>query len=606
MEKPKKKRRQSSGPLSIDRLLDLLIAAGLVDEARAADIRMRAPMQRRRLLRERQRAGDDDTIISHVETISSMRVPAPGKGVVTAANIQRVVADDAGLRYVDVDPLKVDAQLVTDTISYAYARRNGVLPMGYEAGRLVLAVDDPYLEDIRATMAAHVDAPVELAVAVRADIVRVLDEVFRFRASVRGAVQDLGDPGTDFGNLEQLVRITSAGQNLEGDDRHVVHAVDFLLRYALDQSASDLHIEPKRKLSRVRLRIDGVLHSVQEVPNVVHKAITSRIKTLARLDIAEKRRPQDGRIKIAHHDEEVELRISTMPTAFGEKVVIRFFDPAVLLQEIDNIGFFGNEIATFRGFIQRPNGLILVTGPTGSGKTTTLYSALRAIASPTINVATIEDPIEMVVEDFNQTAVNRRLGLTFDVLLRTLLRQDPDVIMVGEIRDPETARNAVQAALTGHLVLATVHTNDAPSSISRMLDLEAEPFLLASTLVGVVAQRLLRKVCLRCREEAALTPDQASALGLELRQGERFAVYKGKGCPACRNTGLKGRIGVFEVMPIDDKIRRLVLDGADAAELGRQSARDGMLTLRQAAIKKMALGLTSFEEVLRVTAEIRR
>ena len=606
MEQAPPRPRPTSGPLTLDRLLDLLLEAGLIDTSRAADARMRAPMQRRRLLREREGAGETDPVVSHAEIVAALRLPMVDRGLLTIAVIQQAVAAAAGVSYVDIDPLRMDAKLITSTISYAYARRNGVLPIGYEGGRLILAVHDPFLQDIRATMTAHVDAPVELAVAQREAIVKVLDEVFRFRASVRGAVQELGDSGTDFGNLEQLVRITSAGENLEGDDRHVVHAVDFLLRYALDQSASDLHIEPKRATSRVRLRIDGVLHNVQEVPKVVHNAVTSRIKTLARLDISEKRRPQDGRIKIAHHDDEVELRISTMPTAFGEKVVIRFFDPTVLLQEIDSLGFFGNEIATFRDFIQRPTGLILVTGPTGSGKTTTLYSALRAISSPTINVATIEDPIEMVIEDFNQTAVNNRLGLTFDTLLRTLLRQDPDVIMVGEIRDAETARNAVQAALTGHLVLATVHTNDAPSSISRMLDLKAEPFLLASTLVGVVAQRLLRKVCLRCREETQLSAEQAAALGLELREGERFAVYKGAGCPECRHTGLKGRIGVFEVMPIEDKIRRLLLDGADSSELGRQAARDGMLSLRQAAIKKMALGLTSFEEVLRVTAEVRR
>ena len=604
MENPPQKHNVPPGPLHIDRLLDIVVAAGLIDPSLAADARMRAPMQLRRM--QRERTGETDPVISHAEVLAALRLPMLRKGVLTVAAIQKALAASAGVRYVDIDPLKVDAKLVTTTISYAFARRNGVLPLGYEGGRLILAVHDPFLQDIRATMTAHVDAPVELAVAQREQIVKVLDEVFRFRASVRGAVQELGDAGTDFGNLEQLVRITSAGQSIEGDDRHVVHAVDFLLRYALDQAASDLHIEPKRDTSRVRLRIDGVLHAVQEVPKVVHNAVTSRIKTLARLDISEKRRPQDGRIKIAHHDDEVELRISTMPTAFGEKVVIRFFDPTVLIQQVDNLGFFGNEIAVFNSFIQRPNGLILVTGPTGSGKTTTLYSALRSIASPTINVATIEDPIEMVIEDFNQTAVNPRLGLTFDVLLRTLLRQDPDVIMVGEIRDAETARNAVQAALTGHLVLATVHTNDAPSSISRMIDLQAEPFLLASTLIGVVAQRLLRKVCLSCREQTELSAAQAKSLGLELREGEKFAVYRGRGCPTCRNTGLKGRIGVFEVMPVDDKLRRLVLAGADASELGQQAARDGMLTLRQAAIKKMALGLTSFEEVLRVTAEVRR
>ena len=396
------------------------------------------------------------------------------------------MAAAAGVPFVSIDPLKVEPKLVTDTISFAYARRNRVLPLAVNDGRMTLAVDDPSSRDVIVTMANRAGMPLDVVVGVASDIQQVLDEVFRFRASVRGAVAELGDTGTDFGNLEQLVRI-SAGESVDGDDRHVVHAVDFLLRYALDQRASDLHIEPKRDASHVRLRIDGVLHKVQELPKVVHKAVVSRIKTLARLDIAEKRRPQDGRIKLAHHDVEVELRISTLPTAFGEKAVIRFFDPQVLFQSMDQLGLFATELEQLNSFIRRPNGLILVTGPTGSGKTTTLYSALRSIASPTVNVCTIEDPIEMVVEEFNQTAVNSRLGLTFDSLLRTLLRQDPDVIMVGEVRDAETARNAIQAALTGHLVLATVHTNDAPSTIGRMIDLGAEPFMLASTLVGVVS-----------------------------------------------------------------------------------------------------------------------
>jgi general secretion pathway protein E len=589
--------------MSLDRLLTLLEGAGVLDALQVDSVRQGASRRRRQLRSENEKAGNGDLKVGPVELVAAFNLPARGKGRVSAARIQQVVAEAAGLPYVDIDPLRVDAKLVTETLSHAYARRNAVLPLGYTNGRMKLAIADPFSADIRETMLSHIDAPVDLVVASPQAILQVLDEIFRFRASVRGAVEDLGAGTTDFGNLEQLVRLSSTGRNLDSDDRHVVHAVDFLLRYALDQSASDLHIEPKREKSRVRLRIDGVLHTVQEVPKLVHPAITSRLKTLARMDIAEKRRPQDGRLKLAHRDQEVELRLSTMPTAFGEKVVIRFFDPGVLLQDIERLGFFARELELFGDFIHRPTGLILVTGPTGSGKTTTLYSALRAVASPTVNVATVEDPIEMVVEEFNQTAVNKRLGLTFDAVLRNLLRQDPDVIMVGEIRDPETARNAIQAALTGHLVLATLHTNDAPTSVSRMIDLQVEPFLLASTLIGVVAQRLLRKVCLACRQETFLTAEQASALGLEVRDGEKFTVFKGRGCPACRNTGLKGRVGIFEVMAVDEKIRHMVTEGVTADEVGKQAQRDGMLTLRQAAIKKMALGLTSFEEVLRVTAE---
>ena len=589
--------------LDLDRLLDLLIQSSLIDPELAVDVRMKAVGRQRMLERQRERTNLADVPVSPAEVVASFRLPARGNGTVTETRIQQAVGDTAGVRFVTIDPLRVDATLVVDTISQAYARRNAVLPLGHHDGRFVLAVDDPYAADVREAMEARIGGAIELVIAVRGDILRTLEEAFRFRASVRGAVAELGDSGTDFGNLEQLVRLGSSAATLESDDSHVVHAVDFLLRYALDQAASDLHVEPKRAVSRVRLRIDGVLHPVHELPKVVHNALISRIKTLARLDIAEKRRPQDGRIKIAHRDIEVELRISTMPTAFGEKVVIRFFDPGVLLQDLDALGLFANELETFRSFIRRPTGLLLVTGPTGSGKTTTLYSALRAVAGPTVNVATIEDPIEMVVEEFNQTAVNTKLGLGFDVLLRTLLRQDPDVIMVGEIRDEETARNAVQAALTGHLVLATLHTNDAPSSVSRMIDLGAEPFLLASTLIGTVAQRLLRRVCLNCREQVPLSAETAAALGIESREAQGFMVWQGKGCPVCRGTGLKGRIGVFEVMPMDDRLRKLVFEGVDAVELGRAAQRYGMLTLREAALKKLALGLTSADEVLRVTAE---
>ena len=573
---------------------------------------MRLQAERRRRILERNRQaeeGAEAAAISPAELVASFQLATPQGATLSEERIQQAVAAAIGMRYVRIDPLKIDARLVAASISHAYARRNVALPLGKEGGRLILAVDDPAASDVRATMQARSEMPVELVLAVRGEILRQIQEIFQFRATIRGAAADLGGDLADLGNLEQLVRLGAAGQQVEGDDRHVVHAVDFLLRYALEQKASDIHVEPKREHSLVRLRIDGVLHTVHQLPKVVHAALTSRIKTLARLDIAEKRRPQDGRIKIQQPAAagevpgEVELRISTLPTAFGEKIVLRIFDPTILLQDLAQVGLFPGEYEQFRKLIARPHGLVLVCGPTGSGKTTTLYSALRAIASPTLNITTVEDPIEMVVEAFNQTAVHPRLGLTFATALRTLLRQDPDVIMVGEIRDPETAQNAIQAAMTGHLVLSTVHTNDAPGTIARLVDLGVPPYLAASTLLGVVAQRLLRTVCIGCRYETDLTPEQALVLGIELRPGERFPVYAGSGCGTCRDTGLKGRTGVFEVMPMNDKLRRLVIDKADSVTLSRQAVADGMLTLRDAAIKKMALGLTSFAEVLRVTTE---
>jgi len=370
-----------------------------------------------------------------------------------------------------------------------------------------------------------------------------------------------------------------------------------------------VHIEPRRDISVVRMRIDGVLHTVHQLPKVVHPAVVSRIKTLARLDIAEKRRPQDGRIKTARGDREVEMRVSTVAVAFGEKLVIRVFDPSALLHDLPEIGVFQEQLALVEKFLARPPGMILVTGPTGSGKTTTLYAALRTLATPEVNVVTIEDPIELVVEQFNQMAVQTKIGVGFAESLRHVLRQDPDVIMVGEVRDPETAEIALQAALTGHMVLATLHTNDAATAVTRLLELGVDPFVLSSTLVGVIAQRLVRTVCQSCRVETFLTPDQLTLLGLDMHelraqgQDPQLIVAFGEGCVQCRSTGLLGRTGVFEVLEVDDKIRKLVVQKASAKEITKQARHDGLLTLREAAIKKLAKGQTSFEEVLRVTTE---
>jgi general secretion pathway protein E len=385
----------------------------------------------------------------------------------------------------------------------------------------------------------------------------------------------------------------------------VVHLVDWLLQYAFDQRASDIHIEPKRDHSMVRMRIDGVLHDAHKMPKNVHPAVISRIKTMARMDIAEKRRPQDGRIKTDFGDREVEIRISTMPVAFAEKVVLRIFDPEILMQSLDELGFYSKELALFKSFINRPHGIILVTGPTGSGKTTTLYSALKTRATSEVNCATIEDPIEMVIEQFNQTAVNPRAGITFASALRTLLRQDPDIIMVGEIRDHETAENVIQAALTGHLVMSTLHTNDTASAITRLVDLGIEPFLVSSTLAAVVAQRLMRKVCSGCKKERVLTRDECSALRMVLPEGEapNIKVFEGKGCHLCRGTGLHGRIGIYEIMPVNDSIRELINERADGPKVLRAARADGMMTLRECAIRRMVDGATTFGEVLRITVD---
>jgi general secretion pathway protein E len=346
-----------------------------------------------------------------------------------------------------------------------------------------------------------------------------------------------------------------------------------------------------------------MLTTINKIPKVVHPAFVSRVKMLSRMDIAEKRRPQDGRIKTEYKSREVELRVSTMPTAFGEKVVIRIFDPDILLQDLEEVGFEPREYELFRSFIARPHGIILVTGPTGSGKTTTLYSALKTVATPEVNVITIEDPIEMVHDKFNQVSVQPQIGVTFGSTLRTILRQDPDIIMVGEVRDLETAENAVQAALTGHLVFSTLHTNDAASTITRLLDLGVPSYLIASTVIGVMAQRLVRKVCKHCEQTYELLPEEALTVGLASGKDQKIVVKYGQGCPQCRGTGYHGRTGIFEVMEVNDSIRATIQEKANSELIRKTAVADGMVVLREAAVKKMLKGETTFDEVVRVTGE---
>jgi general secretion pathway protein E len=592
--------------LTFDQLLQLVCRRGLLDVAAAEDVAAKQSAQRYRLEKEagvvlNRRGGSE---ISPAELLASFRLPAKDGGVVTEERVMQVIAEESGRTYLKIDPLKLDANLVTSTLSRPFASKHRMLPIERVGTRLRLATDDPNNLDAIESVRSLVGGEVEVVVSSKTDILRQIREIYGFKRTLAAAAADLSS-GSDLGNLEQLVKLKSLDE-IEATDQHIVNAVEYLLHYAFEQRASDLHVEPKRENAVVRLRIDGVLHTVQRVPKVVHNAIVNRIKTMARLDIAEKRRPQDGRIKTRHKDSEIELRVSTLPVAFGEKLVLRIFDPEVIIQDLDALGFAEGDLHHFTSFISRPHGLVLVTGPTGSGKTTTLYSALQVVATAEINVTTIEDPIEMVLEEFNQTAVHPKAGITFASALRTILRQDPDVIMVGEIRDQETAQNAIQASLTGHLVLSTLHTNDAASALTRLAELGVEPFLIASTVVGVIAQRLVRKVCEACKERTTLSKEQVVALGLTLPEdgtAPQLPVWFGKGCVECRHTGLRGRSGVFEVLPIDDRIRRHVIEGSPATDIVRTARQDGMKTLREAAIRKLAQGVTSFEEVLRVTAE---
>jgi general secretion pathway protein E len=514
--------------------------------------------------------------------------------------LARLIAEDARLKFFKIDPLKLDVEMIESKISRPFAKKHRMTPVAVRDGKLIVAVVNPFDTVAFDTYHQMVKQEIELVVSSESDIMGVITEQYGFRASVTKAGRDLSRGAIDLSNLEQYVKLKS-GNEIETSDAHIVNAVDFLLQHAYDSRASDIHVEPKRETAMIRFRIDGVLHEIQRVPKLVNLAITSRIKTMCRMDIAERRRPQDGRIKTEREGKEIELRVSTLPTAFGEKLVMRIFDPDVLLRDLSGLGFYDDELAMFGEWIKRPHGIILVTGPTGSGKTVTLYSALKSLASPEINITTIEDPIEMVWDEFNQTSVQVKIGITFPSALRTILRQDPDIIMVGEIRDEETAQNAVQAALTGHLVFSTLHTNDSATSVTRLLDLGIQPFLISSTLVGTMAQRLMRRICEECKRNRPLSVEEAGMLNLQAPAGKRIIVKEGAGCIRCRNTGYFGRTGIFEILPIDNTIRDLIDRSEDFLKIKEMAVKRGMRTLRQSALRKLAEGVTSFEEVVRVT-----
>jgi general secretion pathway protein E len=588
--------------LTLDHLCELLQRDNILTPEQTRDVRARAPAQRQRLLRQRAgsargRAAD----VTFPEIIASFQLRAPDDRPVNEDRIAESLARATNLPYLKLDPLKLDAKIVTESLSRAFTRHNVILPIQRDNQRLTLAIDDPFDASLRDSLRRMLPAEPAYVVSSRADISRILTEFHGFRSSVAAAASDM-EGQTDLGNLEQLVALKNV-DDIEANDAHIVRAVEYMLHYAFGQRASDIHIEPKREQTHVRLRIDGLLHTIYQMPKLVHAPLISRLKTLARMDIAEKRRPQDGRIKTQMGGREIELRVSSLPVAFGEKLVIRILDPMHLMQDLETIGMSSEDLGRYQQFLTQKSGMILVTGPTGSGKTSTLYSSLRSLYTPTVNIVTAEDPIEMVHEPFNQVQVQPKIGLDFAETLRHTLRQDPDIIMVGEIRDEETAQMAVQAALTGHLVLSTLHTNDAPSTIARLLDLALKPFLISSALLGVVAQRLVRKVCPDCRTDAFLTEEQLSLLDIKLppRAGARkLPVKQGQGCVSCRYTGLQGRTAIFEVMPISDTIRKLIQQQAPATEILKSARADGMLTLREAAIRKMAQGETTFEEVISV------
>ena len=579
--------------LTLGEVLDEMVAEGLLERAEAD-----------RLIAERRmHRGDHHPLVLVAD--QKWKMPNPPAKLMHLEWMTEWLAKKTGLDYYHIDPLKINFSAVTDVMSNAYATRFKILPVEVTTREVVIATCEPYVKEWEKELKSILRLEIRRVLANPQDIARYQVEFYNLAKSIKGASAK-GDQRSGVGNFEQLVEMGKTNKQLDANDQHIVHVVDWLWQYAFDQRASDIHLEPRRDVGYVRFRIDGVLHQVYQIPMPVMAAMTSRIKILGRMDVVEKRRPQDGRLKTRTADGlEIELRLSTLPTAFGEKLVMRIFDPEVLVRDFSELGFSEDDKTRWNAMTARPHGIILVTGPTGSGKTTTLYSTLKSLATEEVNVCTIEDPIEMVEPAFNQMQVTHSIDLGFADGVRALMRQDPDIIMVGEIRDLETAEMAVQAALTGHLVLSTLHTNDAASAITRLLDLGVAPYLLNSTILGVMAQRLVRTLCKHCKQKVAFESLRADDMNWE----EFVAPWKAKrpefvhravGCLECRNTGFMGRLGLYEILLLSPAVRRLINESADLSKIREIGYKEGMKPLRISGAMKIGLGQTTFEEVMAV------
>jgi general secretion pathway protein E len=594
-----------------DNICSILLKTGLIDEAQNKEIQVKKNQIRSKLKQIKAIRGTSSgsktrmespvTIVDIIASLELKRADDSSK-ILDEETIFQVLAKVWKIPYKKIDPLALDLNLITKTLPHTFAMKHLVLPIEVSNGYMTVATPNPFDMEAMGDIAQVSHMKVNPVISTKTDIIKLIGEFYGFKRSIMAAETQFAGPSLDLGNLEQFVRLRSP-EDLLSDDQHIVNAVDHLFSYAFDQRASDIHIEPKREKSIVRFRIDGALHTVYELPKNVHPAITSRIKTIARLDMAEKRRPQDGRIKMEKEGIESEIRVSSIPVAFGEKLVMRIMDPEILFQSLENLGFTPMDLIRYQQFINLPHGIILVCGPTGSGKSTTLYSTLRYLSTPDINITTVEDPIEMVYDAFNQIAVQPLVGITFASILRNILRQDPDIIMIGEMRDLETAQNAIQAALTGHLVLSTLHTNDAPSSITRLLDLGIPAFLIKATLAGILAQRLVKKICPHCKESFEMEPSDLASLGLDIGKTGKVDLFRGKGCVKCRGTGYLGRTGIHEVLPVTESIQSIIDPESDMRKIRERAQKEGMITLRENAIKKLLDGTTTYQEVLRVTWE---
>ncbi|HSV81055.1 MAG TPA: ATPase, T2SS/T4P/T4SS family [Ramlibacter sp.] len=576
------------GPLHWRQLVEWLSEDGVI-----------APEEARRTIARCSQAESAQHPLVRLAAVAMARA-SDGKPLDIEA-LTQYLAGRAGLEYLRIDPLKVDVAKVADTMSAGYAERHKVLPVQVTGTEVVVATAEPFVVDWLEEVERQSRRTVRRVVANPQDIHRYTAEFFALAKSVRSAQRSGGNAGG--ASFEQLVELGRSNRQLDANDQGVVQVVDWLWQYAFDQRASDIHLEPRREQGVIRFRIDGMLHPVYQMPLTVLNAMTARIKLLGRMDVVEKRRPQDGRIKTRNpRGDEIEMRLSTLPTAFGEKMVMRIFDPDTAVKDLDALGFSPHDAGRWEALVKRPHGIVLVTGPTGSGKTTTLYSTLKRLATEEVNVSTVEDPIEMIEPSFNQTQVQPQLDFGFSEGLRALMRQDPDILMVGEIRDLATADMAVQAALTGHLVFSTLHTNDAPSAITRLMELGVAPYLINATVVGVLAQRLVRTLCRQCRE-----PDGHTAKGAldevvkPWKLSGDWHPYKPVGCVDCRMTGFLGRMGLYELLTVSEAFKEKVNPGTPTAALKRQAVADGMRPLRLAGALRVAEGHTTIEEVLSAT-----
>jgi len=578
---------QADRRLELSQLLADLVTDGLVPKDAADQL-----ASNRRFAR-----GDTHPLV--VIADQKWKDPREPKKLLHLEALTQWLADKVELPYFHVDPFKIDFAAVTKTMSSAYAERYRMLPVAINTREVTIAVCEPYVREWEEQIRQVLRLEIKRVIANPLDIQSYLVEFYNLARSIKGATVTGKGAITDIANFEQLVQLGRSGK-LDANDQHIVHICDWLFNYAFQERASDIHLEPRREVSNVRFRIDGALHQVYQIPTPVMAAMVSRIKVLGRMDVVEKRRPQDGRLKTVTPDaDEVELRLSTMPTAFGEKLVMRIFNPENLVKNYRELGFTEDDERKWGQMVSHPHGIILVTGPTGSGKTTTLYSTLKQLAEPDVNVCTVEDPIEMVEPAFNQMQVQQSIGVDFASGIRTLMRQDPDIIMVGEIRDLATAEMAIQAALTGHLVLSTLHTNDAPSAITRLLDLEVPSYLLQSTILGVMAQRLLRTLCPHCKEPHELDESAWEHLVSPWKAVKpKDSTYLAKGCLDCRMTGYRGRIGIYETMVMTPELKKAITPETDLAALQDKAYKGGMKPLRISGAMKIAAGLTSVDEVL--------